>query len=84
MRQNRPVEQPESVIELIVRIASGVTMVVAAVATVLAAIWVSTSPDSDGSWWPVVPWAVITLLALGVFATLLARSKSRHATPPGA
>ena len=84
MRQNRPVEQPESVIELIVRIASGVTMAVAAVATGLAITWVLTSPDSDGSWWPVVPWATLTLIALGVFATLLARSKSRHAAPPGA
>lgn len=79
MRQNRPVEQSESVIELIVRIASGVTMVVAAVATALAMTWVLTSPDSDGSWWPVVPWAVITVLALGAFVVLLRRSKSRHA-----
>ena len=80
MRQNRGVQQPESVIELIVRIASGITMVVAAVATGLAITWVLTSPDSDGSWWPVVPWAVITVLALGMFVVLLARSKARHAT----
>ncbi len=72
-------EQSESVIELIVRIGSGVTMVVAALATALAMIWVLTSPDSDGSWWPVVPWAAITLIALGLFAVLLARSKARHA-----
>ncbi|MBL6633842.1 MAG: hypothetical protein ISP32_05540 [Thermoleophilia bacterium] len=80
MRDTTLVEPSESVVELIVRIASGVTMAVAAVATGLAITWVLTSPDSDGSWWPVVPWAVITLLALGVFALLLARSKSRHAT----
>lgn len=78
MRQNHPVESSESVIELIVRIASGITMVVAAVATVLAATWVLTSDDSDGSWWPVLPWAIITVLALVVFAVLLARSKARH------
>jgi hypothetical protein len=72
-------EQSESVIELIVRIGSGITMVVAAIATLLAAIWVASSPDSDGSWWPVVPWAAITVIALAIFAVLLARSKSRHA-----
>ncbi len=79
MRHNRGVESSESIIELILRVASGVTMVVAAVATVLAAIWVASDADSDGSWWPVLPWAIITVVALVVFAVLLARSKARHA-----
>lgn len=79
MRDNPPVGSSESIVELIVRVGSGVTAGVGLVFTALAAIWVVSSPDSDGSWIPVLPWAVITLIAIVLFAVLLARSRSRHA-----
>jgi hypothetical protein len=80
MRHNPAVESSESIVELILRVASGVTMVVAAAATLLAALWVATDADSDGSWWPVLPWAIITVIALALFVVLLARSRARHAS----
>lgn len=73
------VEPSESIIELILRVGSGVTAVVGLVFTALAAVWVVSSPDSDGSWIPVLPWAAITLIAIVLFAVLLARLKARHA-----
>lgn len=69
----------ESTLEMLARIVSGVVAACALVAVVLSAVWVATDEQSDGSWTPVLPWALIAVVSLLAFGVLLARSRARHA-----
>jgi len=79
VRETVEVPPSESTLEMLARIISGVVAACALIAVALSAVWVTTDEQSDGSWMPVLPWAVIALVSLLVFGVLLARSRARHA-----
>lgn len=64
---------------MLARIISGVVAACALIAVVLSSVWVTTDEQSDGSWMPVLPWALIATVSLVAFGVLLARSRARHA-----
>jgi len=79
VRDNRRMPSGESTIELLLRIITGVVAACAAIATLLSAIWVTTDPQSTGSWLPVLPWAIIAAVSVACFGVLLVRARARHA-----
>ena len=79
VRDNRRMPSGESTIEMLLRIITGVVAACAAIATLLSAIWVTTDPQSTGSWLPVLPWAIITVVSVAIFGVLLMRARARHA-----
>ena len=79
VRDNRRMPPGESTIELLLRIITGVVAACAAIATLLSSIWVMTDPQSTGSWLPVLPWAIITVVSVASFGVLLMRARARHA-----
>jgi hypothetical protein len=79
VRENRRMSAGESTIELLLRIITGVVAACAAIATLLSSIWVTTDPQSTGSWLPVLPWAIITVVSVACFGVLLMRARARHA-----
>jgi hypothetical protein len=79
VRDNRSMPPGESTIELLLRIITGVVAACAAIATLLSAIWVTTDPQSTGSWLPVLPWAIIAAVSVACFGVLLMRARARHA-----
>lgn len=64
---------------MLARIISGVVAACALIAVALSSVWVATDEQSDGSWMPVLPWALIAVVSLAAFGVLLARSRARHA-----
>ena len=79
VRDNRSMPPGESTIEMLLRIITGVVAACAAIATLLSAIWVTTDPQSTGSWLPVLPWAIIAAVSVACFGVLLVRARARHA-----
>jgi hypothetical protein len=79
VRDNRRMSAGESTIELLLRIITGVVAACAAIATLLSSTWVMTDPQSTGSWLPVLPWAIITVVSVAIFGVLLMRARARHA-----
>ncbi len=79
VRDNRRMPAGESTIELLLRIITGVVAACAAIATLLSSTWVMTDPQSTGSWLPVLPWAIITVVSVAIFGVLLMRARARHA-----
>lgn len=83
VRHNRTMAPAESTLEMLLRIITGVVAACAAIATLLSSVWVTTDPESTGSWLPVLPWAIITVVSVLGFAVLLLRARVRHAGRPG-
>ena len=79
VRDNRSMPPGESTIEMLLRIITGVVAACAAIATLLSSIWVTTDPQSTGSWLPVLPWAIIAAVSVACFGVLLVRARARHA-----